>query len=1400
MAWLATYIPSHAMPRFDFRLRGKSLATGNVYDISQDSIGYIWFGTATGLVRYDGYRTESFPVPLSAGSAFSNEKVGNVYPISQQGMLWVKTASYRWRCLDLKTMRFVAYAGQKEMDKSFKKQFIDSRGGLWMFDTRNGLRHATAHNGKVTVDSVPLPTTHVINILEDGSRNVWAMTQHGAFIVSGKGVRTVFRDKTCIASNTVGGDVIILLPQNRIALYSPTGKKKWERTLNSDIPLLHTIRSQFVWRNKWVICSSSCHIIDIATARSAGKVAGLYDGMLLDKTDGYFFEANNSDTLWVFTPKGEIKTLLLDMRRSTTLDRNRKFTIRRSPRGIFYIASYGNGLYLWDEKNGDMRQFTAAAPLSPINSNYLSTAFVSNDGTLWLAQEMAGVSRVSVSNQTAVTWLLPEPSEKGYWNNFIRTITPVGNGSAALLSNMTGDAYVFADGTFTKKGSMASSAFAFLKDSRGSRWIALRKKGIVVDGVTYVKGSRDGHPMPTYDVVDMVEDRLGRVWMSTVDDGLIAAERGGDGSLHFTQYLKADINSARQHQLTLDANQRLWIATGNGIYTLDTRKRRVRQEDFEHYTPGNSPLNSYEVICVLVSSKVLWVGTDGGGLQRIDISGQWKTTATLNQRNGFPSNSVMSIATAQDGSLWVGTSDGLIHVSADSKKVSVKTSGFGDGRDVYVEGAALSMPSGKLLFGTMGGLAVVDPSQLPAPSVCDDADLPRATVTDLIVNGVSALDSASTVIMGNDVELSHSQNSLSVTFSTLKYVSQGNTLYQFYLEGIDKAWRQPVMYSQADYGNLPPGNYVLHVRAVVNGKVCPETTLRIRINQPWYNTWWAWLLWMSAVCLLAYYVFRNMRTRLRLRQQIQVEKHVNAFRIEFFTHIAHEFRTPLAIISHAVGELKGESDRQGAVTAQRGVRRLQRLVNQLLDFRRINTGNRRLKVREGDIVVLIRSIIQEFSDIAEQQHKTLAFTPFANHYKVAYDQDAVETIVYNLVSNAVKYTRQGDYIKVTLSHTSDILRLTVSDSGTGIDAERRKQLFKPFMQGLASQGGMGIGLYSSYSLAALHHGSLVYAPAEGHGSVFTFELPDDRYRYTEEETDLNAHDTADSNDEAAQQSLSMIRRMKGNALNDICVAIIEDDPDMMEQIDGEISVYFKTRRYMAGKEAMDGIRADRPALVLCDVMLPDTSGYDIVRSLKSDATTAYIPVILLTALDDEQHRLKSYDCGTDDYFTKPCNYRLLIGRMVQLVKQSLKAEKAEREKAANEAADTASTQTAAADNSTQRQNVLTSVYDRNFLVRLETVIGENLSNECLDVNILASLLHVGRTKLFERMKELTGMTPVKYIQEVRIKEAARLLREGDLNVTEVGYRIGMPNSSYFAQVFKARYGMPPSKYAKSIDK
>ncbi len=446
----------------------------------------------------------------------------------------------------------------------------------------------------------------------------------------------------------------------------------------------------------------------------------------------------------------------------------------------------------------------------------------------------------------------------------------------------------------------------------------------------------------------------------------------------------------------------------------------------------------------------------------------------------------------------------------------------------------------------------------------------------------------------------------------------------------------------------------------------------------------------------------------------------------------------------------------------------------LMEFRRISTGNARLQLVRGDIVGFARGIYMDFFSAARQKEVAFTMVPFERDYTMAFDRRMVETMVYNLLSNAIKYVPRRGSVTLRLRLDGRKVLISVEDSGPGLSEEQQKSLFSPFMHGYVGSGGMGIGLYTARQMALLHKGDLTYGRAAGL-TVFTVELPADESVYAA--GDYGAEPPADET--GTPGAGGDVRELLSEPLNDVTVAIVEDDPDMMEQLRTEIGAYFRTECYPDGESAADGLAASGVALVVCDVMLPGIDGYELVRRLRHNAATASVPVIMLTALDDDEHALRGYKAGADDYMGKPCNFALLAAKAARLIawRSQGRAEAAEGRPEA-------------------QGGVVTARADRVFMDSVRRVVEARLGEPGFGVDQLADAMCMGRTKLYGRMKELFGTTPNRYILDVRLEVAARLLLEGRLTASEAGYKVGMDNRSYFFKCFKEKYGVPPGKYAR----
>jgi len=594
-----------------------------------------------------------------------------------------------------------------------------------------------------------------------------------------------------------------------------------------------------------------------------------------------------------------------------------------------------------------------------------------------------------------------------------------------------------------------------------------------------------------------------------------------------------------------------------------------------------------------------------------------------------------------------------------------------------------------------------------------------------------------------------------------------------------------------------------------------ERLLNVHIAEPWYNTWFAWLAYFLVVGIVVCYVVRDRKEKFQLNQRMKMEKQINDFRINFFTHVTHEFRTPLAIIQSAVNrifdEKTGNVSRSSVRTAVRGTQRLSRLVTQLMEFRKINSDGLRLQVLSGmDIIGFVRSIYQDFWSVAKQKDITMNYQVFERKHEMTFDRHIVETVVYNLLSNAVKYTPEGGEVnvKVEADNSRNVIRIIVSDSGTGISDEQQKNLFRPFMHGYVSQGGMGIGLYVAKMMAEVHHGSLTYSKSgKLGGAEFAFSIPSDDGCYVPEDY-LDTMALADSH--ACGQEMQLTERCRAllpEALNDVTVAVIEDDLDMQDLIRSELGVFFKVVTYSNGKQGLEGVRADKPALLVCDVMLPDMNGYDVVKELKEEPEGYAMPVIMLTALNDEKHQIKGYKAGADDYMVKPCNFNVLVARVIQLITWSRSLPKvpepaltaspsSQGGKSVKCKMPSAQGTDAAKGLEDRKAKIVEGVVDRNLLNSFEAYVDQHLSDPSFTIDVLAEMMHMGRTKLYGKIRELTGETPNKYIMQQRMRKAADMLLSGEYNVSDVCYKVGMEDTSYFNKCFKNYYGVSPSKYGK----
>ena len=691
-----------------------------------------------------------------------------------------------------------------------------------------------------------------------------------------------------------------------------------------------------------------------------------------------------------------------------------------------------------------------------------------------------------------------------------------------------------------------------------------------------------------------------------------------------------------------------------------------------------------------------------------------------------------------------------------------------------------------LIFGTNNGIVRFTPDGI-LPNSSPEAHL---AITNLLVNGTMFNEYDE----NERIRLKHRQNSLTFRFSDLKFDFPHNTEYEYKLEGADRQWSLPTRQNEAVYKDLEPGRYLFRVRLAGSDK---EATMDVVIQQPWWNTWWAWLVYLALAGSIAWYIIRLLLITYSMRNRIRMDKEINDFKQRFFMDVSHEFRTPLTLIQGAMERIGNTGELPAAIkqpisNMQKSTDRMMRLVNQLLEFHKHEHGKLTLRLQQTDVVKFLRDITMSFSDIAQNRQTNLQFVPFTQHYDMYIDRGAVDKILYNLLSNAFKYTpKKGDII-VRVKHEEQLLTIRVEDSGVGVPKDKQSQLFTRFMQTNVAADSMGIGLNFTHQLAKAHHGDIRYEENPTGGSIFIVDIPENPDCYQPNDyldTNELQDDTASGSD-----NLRNYRELTPTPLNDRTVLIVEDDEDVREYIKNELNSYFNVITAQNGSEALDILHSNVVDLVVSDIRMPIMDGITLLKRLRADDAIFDIPLILLTAMGSIEKQLQGARFGADAYIPKPFSPALLVGKSISLIQQR------ERLKSAYSALPSTSTEGDETTNATTENSspLIRSERDRKFREIVDKKIESNMDNPNLMVDDLAQATGYGRSQFYSKMMEVTGTTPKDYIRMKRMTRAAELLKSGEMTtVAEVAYQVGFTDALYFSRCFKQHFGITPSKYQKT---
>jgi len=1069
---------------------------------------------------------------------------------------------------------------------------------------------------------------------------------------------------------------------------------------------------------------------------------------------------DNKGGKWIYNNTGILRkvvgdsliTLRLLPNETNYIDYER-FNIVEDNHGLVWISTYGKGLFVFNHDLNQGQHFVANEKgESPIASNYLLCITADRRDGVWVSAEYGGVSHLQVMDKGVVR-IFPNGRENLDLSNVVRMVKKQRDGSV-MVGTRDGCLYHYsADmAQMLVKSHFDSNIYSVVEMPQGRMWIGTRGKGIYgIPGLDF-KNKK---------VFCLKPDDRGRMWIGTFGEGLSVAIPRGEG-YEVRTFFADSVGLNEVRCLAIDRKGMLWGGTSGGLFCVDPTRFAADGKGLRVYKRGS------EIHDMLVDRQGrLWLTVPGEGL----VCMQDGNFRILDASQGLINNMVQSVVETEDGNLWVSTQQGVSCWKAKDNSFDNYLFSRVMMGNVYNENSAVCLDDGRVLLGGNYGLTIINPSRISH------------------VKGQTSVVFTSHPY-SDEMTLSYEERSPKINFSTLDYSDVNNVKYTYWLEGYDSSWSVPSPTPWVNYQNLPFGSYRLHVKASYSDGIWgKESVLDISVEPPFYLSVWAWVFYALFLTVVIVMVVKSIREKNILKGKIKFEQEFTRYKLVFFTNIAHEFRTPLTLIQGSLEKEKRimktnhwQLELEKTVrTMDKSVQRMLRLIDQLLEFRKMQAGKLKLSLQETDVVMFVQGICKMFDDAAASKQIDFKFESQLPAYLMYLDQQKMDKVVFNLLSNAFKYTHAKGTISVSLSFT-DVMTIRVADTGVGIPQEKREQLFSRFMQSSYTGESFGIGLHLTHELVRTHHGEITYQENEGGGSVFVVTIPlqKDCYEASDflvKDSPILKADLTKERDGQEEKTTDAVPSAPSAPLNRRTILLIEDDNDVREFLLSELESCFDLKVASDGKAGIAMAKELDVDLIVSDVMMPGMNGFELTKRLKNSFETSHIPIILLTALSTDENVLEGTESGADAYITKPFSPQLLMARILQLLNQR----EILRQKFGKVPQEI-------------RSAMLRNEQDSLFVKRLDSIVYSRLGEQDLSVDKVAGLLHLGRTIFYKKVRGTTGYTPNEYIRVIRLRKAAELLKEGEKNVSEVAYAVGFDNPYYFSKCFKEQFGMPPSQY------
>ncbi|WP_031527708.1 hybrid sensor histidine kinase/response regulator transcription factor [Dyadobacter crusticola] len=1327
-----------AEPKFTSLTSMDGLSSNTVTAILKDRYGLMWFATDDGLNRFDGTDVTVYRHDKKDSASLRSSDISCLHQ-DRAGRIWVGTIEGGLHLYDRRKDAFVSIPSPH----SITSIASDEKGQIWV-GTTAGLMTVNPKTHQIStflsLPNIPdqISKGMILSIVIDSRKWIWIGTRNGLYKIDPK-------DK-----NSEYIDYLQALP-------------------------------------------------DDAAARTVKSIAEDSEGNIWAGTFGGLFKINANGQI--------LKHYKYDPQNKNSLSTNMVFGIAWEKRDRLWICTDA-GLNILDTKNENITRYGPDARTQfSLTNKSVRCVWIDDQGICWLGTYKGGVNKYD--QNLAIFGLKrsdvndPFGLSAPFVTSFAQTTSGelfVGTdgGGLNLYNRQTN---LFKKFTIDPKNRTAASGLAILTlelVSESELWIGTFKDGLFqfnpkTGSYTQFLRGKDESSLSNNEIFCLKKDPSGKLWVGTNGGGVHLYD---PATKSFRRMYDASVPIAQRiiplngyiRDLLLDKQGKLWVAThGTGIAVFDpVTQKSVLLNKQTSDLPGNI------VFSLLEDSKGdIWAGTSGEGLALYDRRTQ--KFVSYGATEGLASNIINKVLEDAQGRIWVSTNHGISSFDLKTKKFTNYTSYNGIQDRTFVLGSGIRASDNTLFFGGIAGFNYIDTRSLPnskriPPIILKDLKIGNRSITPA---DSSYIDAA--IAVAKTIKLDYKQN-FSIGYAALDYTNPKQMNYRHRLVGMQSEWNETGLTNQASYTNLSPGEYVFEVQASKDGRNWgPQTkSVAVIVKPPFYLTIYAYIFYFLAPFVIVYLMRRRgiqkLQRQFREQQQraeIERAQELDRMKIKFLTNLSHEFRTPISLILAPVDNLlvktKSTELHPPVNAIKRNAKRLLNLVDQLLDFKNMQEQEVKLHLKRQDIILFIKDTCDQFSDLSIRKGIQFKIASSLDQLVMDFDADKLERILFNLLSNAFKFTPKGGEVALNVQQRTESegrhwLQINISDNGTGIAEDQHEKIFDRFYQHdtdlTVLNQGSGIGLSIVREFVQLHQGKINVESQPGAGSTFTVELP-----IADQQVPVMEQPQPESVTmrEEAENGFPKLEKTNLKELSN--VLIIEDNDEFRHYLKESLMQYYHVIEASNGKEGWQKTLSHHPELIVSDVAMPEMDGIALSQKIKSDKRTKHIPIILLTASTGEQQQLEGLNSGANDYLTKPFNFDILNAKINNLIllNRLLKGVYSRQIQVSGQAPQIESSQ-------------------ERLLKDMLTYIEDNLHTSQLSVENLSKHVGMSRGTLYSKVLEMSGQTPIEFIRSIKLEKAALLLENSDLSISQISYMTGFTAPNYFAKSFKAKFNMLPTEY------